>query len=127
MQLTLNLDQIRKDTLGCEQAFFLNSAGSSLMPRPVVSRMTAYWQEEELHGGYEEAARFASEIKGFYVETARLLNCEAANIAFAYNATQAYFQALSSIPLHQGDYLLTSSNDYASNQIAFLSLQKCRG
>ncbi|MGH9858488.1 MAG: aminotransferase class V-fold PLP-dependent enzyme, partial [Candidatus Acidiferrales bacterium] len=46
------------------------------------------------------------------------------NIAMVENATVAYQQALSAIPFERGDVILTSVNDYASNQIMFLSLAR---
>jgi selenocysteine lyase/cysteine desulfurase len=60
----------------------------------------------------------------FYLETARLLQTNARNIAFAYNATDAFARALSAIPFNSGDSILTTNDDYISNQINFLSLQK---
>ncbi len=120
----MNIIDVRKDTIGCSDKIFLNSAGSSLPPKTVLEKMSDYLQQEELLGGYETAKIRADEIDLFYKETAKLLNCKPANIAFAYNATDAYARALSAIPFKNGDYILTTNDDYISNQISFLSLQK---
>ncbi|MEO8765311.1 MAG: aminotransferase class V-fold PLP-dependent enzyme [Ginsengibacter sp.] len=120
----MNIDAIRKDTAGCSNKIFLNSAGSSLMPKSVVEKMTAYLKEEEQTGGYGLAKMKTGEINEFYTESASLLNCRPHNIAFAYNATDAYSRALSAIPFIMGDYILTTNDDYVSNQLAFLSLQR---
>jgi cysteine desulfurase / selenocysteine lyase len=120
----MNIEAVRADTSGCEGKIYLDSAGSSLMPGPVVQKMKQYIEEEALSGGYTLARLKAAEVYEFYVETAKLLNCQPANIAFMYNATDAYSKALSSIPFKPGDCILTSNDDYASNQIAFISLQK---
>ena len=120
----MNIDKVRKDTPGCSDKLFFNSAGSSLPPKIVVEKMTEYLQFEEQVGGYDAAKRRAADIAAFYTETATLLNCNPSNIAFAYNATDAYARALSAIPFEKDDYILTSNDDYISNQIAFLSLQK---
>jgi selenocysteine lyase/cysteine desulfurase len=53
-----------------------------------------------------------------------LLGTESRNIAFTENATVSNLQAISSIPFTAGDLILTTRNDYASNQIQFLSLQR---
>ena len=74
--------------------------------------------------GYEAAALAQDDIRAFYQRTAKLINAQAHNIAFASSATDAYNRALSSIPFIKGDIILTTSNDYVSNQIAFLQLQK---
>ena len=52
------------------------------------------------------------------------MNCKPQNIAFTYNATDAYARALSSVPFEKGDVILTTDDDYISNMIAFISLQK---
>lgn len=122
ISLAMDIIKIRKDTPGCTDKIFFNSAGSSLPPRSVVKKMIHYLQVEEEAGGYEAARLRSDEINAFYTETASLLNCKPANIAFAYNATDAYARALSAIPFKSGDCILTTNDDYISNQIAFLSL-----
>jgi len=120
----MNIQLMRQDTPGCADKIFLNSAGSSLMPQIVTKKMTEYLCQEENLGGYEVARSRENDINEFYRETAKLINCDAENIAFAYNATDAFAKALSSIPFKNGDFILTTNDDYISNQIAFLSLKK---
>ncbi len=120
----MNIEAIRKDTLGCEKRIFLNSAGASLMPHTVVQKMKTYLEKEEIAGGYTTAANQAENISEFYTEIANYLNTKPHNIAYAYNATDAFAKALSSISFQPGDCILTTHDDYSSNQIAFLSLQK---
>ena len=52
-----------------------------------------------------------------------MLNAEARNIAFATSNTEAYSKALAAIPFKKDDIILTSDDDYASNQLCFLSLK----
>jgi len=120
----ITLDRVRKETPGCTNKLFFDSAGSSLMPKVVVEKMTEYLRREEEIGGYELADLESQRVQDFYIETAKLLGTQAFNIAFTYNATDSYARALSSIPFHRGDYILTTNDDYSSNQIAFLSIQK---
>lgn len=120
----MNIQQIRLDTLGCEDKLFLNSAGASLPPTSVIQKMIEYQAQEELMGGYELEALKTADINQFYTEMATLLNCKPHNIAYAYSATDAYNKALSAIPFKAGDCILTTDDDYISNQLAFLSLQK---
>ncbi|MDH6253875.1 cysteine desulfurase/selenocysteine lyase [Chryseobacterium sp. H1D6B] len=86
--------------------------------------MVDYLHQEEQFGGYETANRNSEIIQGFYDETAKLLNCKSSNIAFATSSTDAYAKALSSIPFKEEDCIITTDDDYISNQIAFISLQK---
>lgn len=121
----MNLDKIRQDIRGLEDGkIFLNNAGSSLMSKVVVDSMVDYLQQEEQSGGYEVANRNADLLEQFYDETAQLINCKSSNIAFATSATDAYAKALSSIIFKEGDYIITTVDDYISNQIVFISLQK---
>lgn len=123
----MNLTQIRNDTAGCSSVIHLNNAGAALMPKPVVTAMQEYITREELHGGYEAAEAASNELNEFYDCAAQLLNCTNRNIAYTTNATDSYNRALSSVAFKQGDVVLVSGNDYPSNFIAFLSLQKRYG
>lgn len=122
-----NIAQLRADTPGCQDSLFFNSAGASLMPQPVVQAMQDYLQLETQLGGYEVERLRRAQIDRLYTETARLLNTLPDHIAFAYSATHATFQALSAIPFREGDTILTTTNDYVSNQLAFLSMQQRLG
>ena len=119
--LNYNRDQ---DLPNYRDKIFLNNAGSSLMPSSVRRVIKDYLDEELRIGGYKLADQQEEAIEQFYQETAQLLHCQARNIAFAHDATDAYLKALSSIPFEKGDVLITSTNDYSSNQIQFISLQK---
>lgn len=120
----MDIDQIRKDTPGCGDKLFLNTAGSSLMPYSVNRKIKDYLDQEEQIGGYKTEELREKEIAGFYSETAKLIGCKPKNIAFAHDATDAYAKALSSINFQKGDTIVTTDDDYASNHIQFLSLKK---
>jgi selenocysteine lyase/cysteine desulfurase len=120
----IDLDKIRQDTPGCEKLIHFNNAGAALMPSQVVKAVQNYLAIEEYEGGYETADRYADELKDFYGYAARLLNCQARNIAFTTNATDSYNRALSAIDFKPGDVILLTENDYPSNYIALISLQK---
>lgn len=106
---------------------FLNNAGSSLMPFSVRQVIKTYLDKELEIGGYKLADQQEAAIEQFYQECAKLLNCQPKNIAFAHDATDAYIKALSAIPFEKGEVIITSTNDYSSNQIQFISLQKRYG
>ncbi len=120
----LTIEQIRRDAPACEQHLFFNSAGSSLMPTIVTKAMHEYLDLEAHYGGYEVMAQKEKELGTFYTEMARMLNAQPHQIAFGYSATYTFARALSSIPFDKGDVILTTDEDYISNQINFLSLKK---
>jgi cysteine desulfurase/selenocysteine lyase len=120
----IDIPQVRKDTPACENLLFFNSAGSSLMPQPVLKVMADFQELEAEIGGYAAAGQKATEIGMFYDVCAELLHTNRQNIGFVYNATDGFSKAVSSIPLSKGDFILTTDDDYISNHILFLSLQK---
>jgi selenocysteine lyase/cysteine desulfurase len=121
------IEAFRDDTPGCRQVIHFNNAGASLMPSPVLEAITQHLQLESLSGGYEAAALRVAEIRAFYPAAARLLNCTPAEIVYTNNATDGFSRALSSIPFERGDVILTTKEDYISNQVTFLSLGKRLG
>ena len=122
-----HIQQLRAQTPGTAQRIHLNNAGASLPPQAVTQVMQDCLTMEAQFGGYEVADARADELSGFYTAVATLLGAKSRNIAFAGSATDAYARALSAIPFQAGEVILTTENDYVSNQIAFLALGKNRG
>ncbi|MFE7457737.1 aminotransferase class V-fold PLP-dependent enzyme [Streptomyces sp. NPDC057554] len=122
--LQLDIAALRAETPGCRQVVHFNNAGCGLLATPVLTAMVGHLNLEARIGGYEASAARADGVRGFYTELAALINTAPENIAFAGSATHAYANALSSIPFEPGDTILTTRDDFVSNQIAFLSLRK---
>jgi selenocysteine lyase/cysteine desulfurase len=123
----LDLDALRADTPGCANVIHFNNAGCGLLPSAVLRVMLDQLELEARIGGYEAAAAQEAEVRAFYDATAELSNARPANVASAPSATHAHSSALSSIPFESGEVILTTRNDFISNQIAFLSLRKRLG
>lgn len=118
----LDIARLRSETRGCEERNHLNNAGASLMAEPVVCAIQDHLALEARIGGYEAADERADAADDAYRAVANLIGSRSENIAFTESATVSYARALSSIPFTPGDLILTTRNDYASNQIQFLSL-----
>ena len=121
------IESLRSDTPGTRKRIHLNNAGAALMPQPVIRAIQDHIMLEAEIGGYEAAAAAQDQLADFYTQLARFLNAQPHNIAYTTSATDSYNKALSSIVFQQGDVILTTNNDYASNQIAFLELAKRHG
>lgn len=120
-----DLERWRADTPGVAAGrIHLNNAGASLMPRPVLDAVRAHLELEARIGGYEAADAASAEIDAAYENVARLVGAAPRNVAMVENATVAFFQALAAFDFTRGDVLLTTRNDYISNQLAYLSLQR---
>ncbi|HEX6133258.1 MAG TPA: aminotransferase class V-fold PLP-dependent enzyme [Longimicrobiales bacterium] len=105
----------------------LNNAGAALMPQRVIDAVRRHFQLEIERGGYEAAAAARDDIAATYERVARLVRGAARNIAVVENATVAFAQALSAFDFAAGDVILTTRNDYISNQLMYLSLARRLG
>jgi selenocysteine lyase/cysteine desulfurase len=105
----------------------LNNAGAALMPRQVHEAITDHLKREVMLGGYEAADAAAGSIAEAYDAVGQVIGARARNIAMVGNATEAFALALSAFDFAAGDVILTTRNDYISNQLAFLSLEQRLG
>jgi selenocysteine lyase/cysteine desulfurase len=117
----------RADTPGCSTRIHFNNAGASLMPTPVKDAITGHLGRESVEGGYEAADAAAPLLADAYDALGTLVGATARNIAVVSSATRAFAQALEAFDFAPGDVILTSSNDYISNQLMYLSLGRRRG
>ncbi len=124
---SLDLQRLRDETPGCAHRVHLNNAGASLMPEPVLAAVRDHLELEARIGGYEAEAEAADRIRDAYASVAALLETSTSNVAFTEHATTSFTQALSSVEFSRGDIILTTRNDYVSNQIQYLALAHRRG
>ena len=122
-----NLARWRADTPGCADRIHLNNAGAALVPTPVATAVAEHLALESTLGGYEAAEAMAGRAQEAYAAVGQVIGCRPANVAVLPNSTIAFAQALSGFDFGPGDRILTTRNDYASNQIMFLSLARRRG
>src|SRR5260221_9107538 len=119
--------QWRDDTPGCANKIHFNNASAGLMPRAVLDAMVAHLNREANFGGYESADDAEAAVTEAYANVAKVLGTQPRNIAVVENSTVAFFQALSAFDFKPGDVIVTTRNDYISNQLAYLSLARGDG
>lgn len=122
-----DLDRIRRDTPAAESTVFLDSAGSSLPPTPVVETAVAHLRREAEVGGYRAANERMSDLAGVKSSIATLIGAHASDIALSDSATRAWSDFFYSIPLAEGDRVLLCEVEYASNAIAALQRAEAVG
>ena len=123
----VSIERWRADTPGCVSRIHLNNAGAALVPRTVLEVTQAHLRREAEYGGYEAAEEAVDRVGAAYAHLARLIGARPANIAVVENASVALSQALSAFDFHAGDVLVTTRNDYTSNQLMYLSLARRLG
>ncbi len=125
--MPVDVDMAREDTPGCFHRLHFNNAGASLMPRPVIDTVIEHLQLEACIGGYEAADAARDRIEAVYAAAARLLGCQAPEIALFENATRAWDAVFYAIPFAAGDRIVTGRAEYCSNYMAYLQVARATG
>lgn len=123
----LDISAIRKGIEIPEKTLFFNSAGASLVDSQTHKTVLQHLDLERQVGGYKAEDVILDRLESCYAVAATTFGVLPDQVAFTHDATDGYIRALSSIPFVAGDCIVTSENDYASNQIQFLSLHKRQG
>ncbi|NUT97485.1 MAG: aminotransferase class V-fold PLP-dependent enzyme [Saccharothrix sp.] len=116
----IDLAAVREDTPGAAERVFLDSAGSSLPPRPVLDEVVSHLRREAEIGGYVAARERADDLAAGYEVFARLMGAEADEIAFTDSATRSWLAAFDAVPLGRGDRVLMTEVEYGGNAIPIL-------
>jgi selenocysteine lyase/cysteine desulfurase len=116
----IDIAAVRADTPGCLGHAFLDSAGSSLMPTPVLEQVFAHLRSEASIGGYLAAAARADGLQHGYRVFADLFGCEPDEVAFSDSATRAWLSLMDSVPLSRGDRVLIGQVEYGANAVSLL-------
>lgn len=125
--MPIDVAKVRADTPGVGTVLHFNNAGAALPPRAVVNTVVRHLEREAEIGGYEAEQEAHGRLEAVYGSIARLLNCDASEVAVIENATRAWDMAFYSLSLRPGDRVLTAMAEYASNYIAFLQAAKTKG
>ncbi len=120
----MNIKRLRSETPGTNNVIHFNNAGASLMPQKVAKAVDKYFNEELNYGGYETARKHNQELSQVYDAIAGFINADPNEIAILENATAAWNMGFFSIDFQDGDRILTSVSEYASNYISYLRLQQ---
>jgi cysteine desulfurase/selenocysteine lyase len=123
----MDLARIRADTPAAEGQSFLYSAGSSLMPTPVVEAMIDHLRLEQQVGGYAAADREQARLDAVYDSVAALVNADRDEIALVENATVGWQMAFYAFDWKPGDRILTGRAEYAANYVAYLQTARRHG
>jgi selenocysteine lyase/cysteine desulfurase len=124
---SLDVARLRADTPGCARVLHFNNAGAALPPSPVLEAQLSHLRLEAEVGGYEAADRSRDRSERAYSALAELLGAHPDEIAVVENATRAFDMAFYAFPFREGERILTSQVEYASNYLAFLQVARRTG
>ncbi|MEU4803259.1 aminotransferase class V-fold PLP-dependent enzyme [Actinosynnema sp. NPDC023587] len=116
----IDLNAVRADTPAATRRVFLDSAGSSLPPRPVLDVVIGHLEREAEIGGYGAGRERADDLEAGYRVFADLLGAEPDEIAFTDSATRSWLAAFDAVPLAAGDRVLITEVEYAGNAVPIL-------
>ena len=123
-----DLTKARAETPAAEKdGIYLNNAGCSLMPQPVIKAVQEYFALEADIGGYRAMAHEAQAIEAVYASVASLINAKPNEVALMGSHTLAWQSLFQGLRFEEGDRILTARSEYAANYIAMLQMQKRTG
>ena len=114
-QAAIDIERVRAETPGSRDVLHFNNAGAALQPDIVLQTVIGHLRRESEIGGYEAADEALDRREAVYRSIARLIGALPEEIAIVENATRAFDLAFHSIPLQDGDVILTSMPEYHSN------------
>jgi selenocysteine lyase/cysteine desulfurase len=122
-----DLSKARADTPAVENGIYLNNAGCSLMPQPVIDAVQNYFTLEVSIGGYPAMLQETGACDAVYDSVASLINAKPNEIALMGGHGIAWSSVFYGLQFNEGDRILTSRSEYAANYVAFLQMQKRTG
>jgi cysteine desulfurase / selenocysteine lyase len=116
----IDISATRALTPGAGQRVFLDSAGSSLPPEPVLTEVIGHLRREAEVGGYRAALERVEDVEVGHAVFAELLGCAPQEVAFTDSATRSWLTLFDAVPLTAGDRVLIGEVEYAANAVALL-------
>ncbi len=120
----IDIDGVRADTPGCEDVAHLNNAGCALRTRSVLDAQIDYLTDEALLGGYETEDARGADLERFARSSAALIGAQPSEMAFTGGASEAWWRAFSSVPLHPGDRVLAGSAEFVTGAVGLLQARR---
>jgi selenocysteine lyase/cysteine desulfurase len=112
------------------QLIHLNTAGSGLMPEPVVEAMTECVRREAAAGCYETEGHYDDILqRGVYQRLGRLLGAPGSgeDVAVFDSATRAWWSVVSRLDLGPTDRVWVTPYEYAGNLISLFTVRDRTG
>ena len=106
---------------------YFNNAGASLMPQAVVDAVTAHLARESALGAYGAAQEQHGAVEAVYRSAARLLGCDADEIALTDSHSRGWQAVIAAMGLKRGDRILVGRSEWGGNYAALLHIARTTG
>jgi L-cysteine/cystine lyase len=107
-----------------EDRIYLNTGGLGASPYAVIDAVKSRMDELERVCETGHTDELWKEIKG---AAARLLGCDAGEIAFVRNTTEGINIVANGLPLKSGDEVILTTHEHVGNSLTWLALAKQKG
>ena len=123
----MNIDELRAETPGVGSGIYLNNAGCSLMPQPVIGAVQNSFALEARTGGFPARMQETQALDAVYASVAALINAKPSEIALMGSHTDAWQSVFYGLGFSEGEKILTGRAEYGANYVAFLQMRKRTG
>ncbi len=116
--MSVDFETLRSETPGASRIAHLNNCGASLSPRVVADAVLDHLRLEQAIGPYEAAAEAGERATALYEGAAKLIGCDASEVAFCDSASRGWNVIVYSLLLKPGDRVFVSLLEFGSALIA---------
>jgi cysteine desulfurase/selenocysteine lyase len=122
-----SIKEIRKDFPILKKITYLDSASTSLTPKPIVESMDDYYYNYNANvgrGAYKTAIKSGVKVEEARDKIANLINASNDEIIFTQNTTSAINIVANGFPFEKNDNIIISNIEHHSNSIPWLNIEK---
>lgn len=122
-----SIENIRKDFPILKNIIYLDSASTSLTPKPVVEAIDDYYYNYNANigrGAYKTAIKTGQKVENTREKIANLINASSNEIIFTQNTTSAINIVANGFSFEKNDNIIISNIEHHSNFIPWLNVEK---
>jgi cysteine desulfurase/selenocysteine lyase len=121
-----DMEEVRKDFPLLKNFTYLDSASTSLTPKPVIESMSDYYYNYNANtgrGAYKIAIKAGEKLEETRQKIGKLINVSKNEVVFTKNTTEAINIIANGLKFENKDNIIISNIEHHSNLIPWLNLQ----
>ncbi len=123
----ISAEKIREDFPILKNITYLDSASTSLTPKPVIEAISDYYYNYNANigrGAYKTAIKTSQKVESTRFKIASLINASEEEIIFTQNTTNAINTVINGYPFEKNENIIISDIEHHSNFIPWINLEK---